>query len=87
MATALANALKTDVNNLPISYAISWFEQKAVAVFLTMLHLGIKNIRLGPALPAFVSPTVLNFLVEKFDLKAANVKNVMSDMQDMLNGK
>lgn len=87
VALALAKALKTDVNSLPISYAISWFEQKAVAVFLTMLHLGVKNIRLGPALPAFVTPNTLKFLVEKFDLKAANVKDVQADLKQMMAGK
>jgi hydroxylamine reductase len=68
VAMALSDALKTDINSLPISYAISWFEQKAVVVFLTMLHLGVKNIRLGPNLPAFVPPSLLKFLNEKLNL-------------------
>ena len=58
-----------DINELPISFDIGWYEQKAVAVLLALLHLGVKGIRLGPSLPAFVSPTVLNVLVENFDIK------------------
>jgi hydroxylamine reductase len=69
VALALADAFDTDVNSLPLTLNISWFEQKAVAVLLTLLHLGIKNIRLGPALPAFVSPGVLQILVDEFGLR------------------
>ncbi len=69
IAAALANAFGTDVNGLPLSMILSWYEQKAVAVLLTLLHLGIKNIRLGPSLPAFVTPAALNILVEKFGIK------------------
>lgn len=69
IALGLASALDCGVNDLPLSLVISWFEQKAVAVLLTLLHLGVKNIRLGPDLPAFISPNVLAFLVENFDLK------------------
>jgi hydroxylamine reductase len=69
IAVALAEAFDTDVNSLPLSMIISWFEQKAVAILLTLLYLGIKDIRLGPSLPAFVTPNVLNVLVEKFDIK------------------
>lgn len=69
IAVALADAFETDVNSLPLSIILSWYEQKAVAVLLTLLHLGIKNIRLGPSLPAFVSLNVLNKLVELFDIK------------------
>jgi len=69
IAVALAKAFKTDVNNLPLSLVLSWFEQKAVVILLTLLHLGIKNIRLGPSLPAFVTPTVLGVLVDKFGIK------------------
>jgi hydroxylamine reductase len=68
IAAALAKAFGTDVNGLPLSLVLSWYEQKAVVILLTLLHLGIKNIRLGPTLPAFVSPAVLNVLVEKFKL-------------------
>ena len=56
------------VNELPLSLIISWYEQKAVAILLTLLHLGIKKIKLGPSLPAFVSPNVLKFLVEQFSI-------------------
>jgi len=69
IAVALAKAFNTDVNSLPLSLVLSWFEQKAVVILLTLLYLGIKNIRLGPSLPAFVTPTVLNVLVEKFNIK------------------
>jgi hydroxylamine reductase len=58
-----------DINELPLSFDIGWYEQKACAVLLALLHLGVKGIRLGPSLPAFVSPTVLNVLVENFDIK------------------
>jgi hydroxylamine reductase len=69
IAVALAKAFDTDVNSLPLSLIVSWYEQKAVCILLTLLHLGIKNIRLGPSLPAFVSPAVLDVLVRSFDLK------------------
>jgi len=69
IAVALANAFGTDVNGLPLSMVLSWYEQKAVCILLTLLHLGVKNIRLGPSLPAFVTPNVLNVLVETFGLK------------------
>ena len=68
IAVALSKAFNCGVNDLPLSLVISWYEQKAVAVLLTLLHLGIRNIRLGPTLPAFVTPNVLNVLVEKFNL-------------------
>lgn len=68
IAVALANAFGCGVNDLPLSMILSWYEQKAVCILLTLLHLGIKNIRLGPTLPAFVSPNVLNFLVDKFNI-------------------
>jgi len=54
------------VNDLPLSYNIAWYEQKAVIVFLSLLYLGVKNIHVGPTLPAFLSPNVTNFLVENF---------------------
>jgi hydroxylamine reductase len=69
VALALADAFGVDVNELPLSLILSWYEQKAVAILLTLLYLGIKNIRIGPTLPAFISPTVLNVLVEKYGLK------------------
>ena len=69
IAVALADAFGCGVNELPLSMVLSWYEQKAVCILLTLLHLGIKNIRLGPTLPAFVSPNVLRFLVERFNIK------------------
>ena len=69
IAVALANAFETDVNSLPLSMILSWYEQKACAILLSLLHLGITDIRLGPSLPAFVTPDVLNVLVEKFRIK------------------
>ena len=69
VALALADAFGVGVNELPLSLVLSWYEQKAVAVLLTLLHLGVKDIRLGPTLPQFVSPAVLDVLVKEFDLK------------------
>jgi len=68
IAVALAEAFETDVNSLPLSFVLSWYEQKAVTILLSLLHLGIKNIRLGPTLPAFVTPAVLDVLVENFNI-------------------
>jgi len=68
IALALSDAFETDVNSLPLSLILSWYEQKAVVILLTLLHLGIKNIRIGPSLPAFITPPVLNTLVEGFGL-------------------
>ena len=68
IALALANAFKTDVNSLPLSLILSWYEQKAVCILLTLLSLGIKNMRLGPSLPACVTPPVLQVLVDKFNI-------------------
>lgn len=68
IAVALADAFGVGVNDLPLSLVLSWYEQKAVAILLTLLHLGIKDIRLGPTLPAFVTPNVLNVLVENFNI-------------------
>ncbi len=69
IASALADAFQTDVNGLPLSLVLSWYEQKAVAILLTLLHLGIKNIRLGPSLPEFLTPAALSVLVDKFQIK------------------
>jgi len=82
IATALADAFNCGVNDLPLSLVLSWFEQKAVAILLTLLYLGIKNIRIGPSLPAFVSPNVLNVLVDKFNIKP--IGNVDEDLALML---
>ena len=68
IALALADAFGCGVNDLPLSMVLSWYEQKAVCILLTLLYLGIKNIYLGPTLPAFVSPNVLNFLVENYNI-------------------
>ncbi|MEA3279771.1 MAG: hydroxylamine reductase, partial [Thermodesulfobacteriota bacterium] len=74
-----------DINDLPISYDIAWYEQKAVAVLLALLFLGVKGIRLGPTLPAFLSPNVVKVLVEKFDIKP--IDTVEADVAAMLEGK
>jgi hydroxylamine reductase len=68
IAVALANAFGVGVNDLPLSFICSWYEQKAVAILLTLLYLGIKNIRLGPSLPAFITPNVLDVLVKNFNI-------------------
>ena len=68
VAMALAEAFGCGVNELPLSFVLSWYEQKAVCILLTLLHLGIRNIRLGPSLPAFLSPNILNFLVENYGI-------------------
>ncbi len=82
IAVALAEAFDCGVNDLPLSMILSWYEQKAVSILLTLLHLGIKNIKLGPTLPAFVSPNVLNYLVENFNI--APVTTVEEDMKAIL---
>ncbi|MGC9021610.1 MAG: hydroxylamine reductase, partial [Dissulfurimicrobium sp.] len=69
IAVALAKAFNCSVNELPLSMVLSWYEQKAVAILLTLLSLGIKNIRLGPSLPAFITPNVLDVLVKNYDIK------------------
>ncbi|MBF0253649.1 MAG: hydroxylamine reductase [Candidatus Omnitrophica bacterium] len=69
IASALAGAFECGINDLPLSLVLSWYEQKAVCILLTLLSLGVKGIRLGPSLPAFVSPNVLNVLVKNFDIK------------------
>ena len=83
VAAALAQAFGTDVNGLPLSLVLSWFEQKAICVLLALLHLGVRDIRVGPALPAFITPAVLNVLVEKFAIKP--VGTVEEDLPAMLN--
>lgn len=82
VAIALANAFSCGVNDLPLSMVLSWYEQKAVCILLTLLHLGIKNIRLGPTLPAFISPNVLNFLVENYGI--APITTPEADLQSLL---
>lgn len=83
IAVALANAFNCEVNDLPLSFVLSWYEQKAVAILLTLLYLGIKNIRLGPSLPAFISPNVLDVLVKKFDIKPVTTPD--EDLAAILN--
>lgn len=76
IATALADAFDTDVNSLPLTIVLSWYEQKAVADLLALLSLGIKGMYLGPSLPAFISPTVLQYLVDTFNLKPISAPDV-----------
>ena len=68
VAVALSEAFGCEVNELPLTLVLSWYEQKAVCILLTLLYLGIKNIYLGPTLPAFVSPNILKFLVENYNI-------------------
>lgn len=82
IAVALSKAFNCGVNDLPLSLVLSWYEQKAVAILLTLLHLGIRNIRLGPTLPAFVTPNVLKVLNEKFNLMP--IKTVEQDLNAIL---
>ena len=82
VAIALAEAFECDVNELPLSMVLSWYEQKAVAILLTLLHLGIENIRLGPTLPAFVSPNVLSYLAEHYHLAPTTTPE--EDLQTLL---
>ena len=82
VAVALADAFGCGVNDLPLSMILSWYEQKAVCILLTLLHLGIKNIKLGPTLPAFLSKNVLNYLVEHFSI--APVTTPEADLKEIL---
>jgi hydroxylamine reductase len=84
VAIALSEAFGCSVNELPLSFVLSWYEQKAVCILLTLLHLGIKNIRLGPTLPAFLSPNILNFLVENFGI--APITTPEEDLKSLLEG-
>lgn len=83
VAIALAEAFECDVNELPLSMVLSWYEQKAVCILLTLLYLGIKNIHIGPTLPAFISPNVLNFLVENYRLSPISTPE--EDIKKLLN--
>ena len=82
VAVALAEAFECEVNELPLSMILSWYEQKAVCILLTLLHLGIKNIRLGPTLPAFISPNVLGYLVENYNI--AKITTPEEDLKNIL---
>ena len=82
IALALADAFSCSVNELPLSLVLSWYEQKAVAILLTLLSLGVKGIRLGPSLPAFITPNVLDVLVKNFDIKPITTPE--QDLKDIL---
>ena len=82
VSTELAKAFNCDVNDLPLSLILSWYEQKAVCILLTLLYLGIKNIKLGPTMPAFVSKNVLNILVEKFNISP--ITTPVDDLNEIL---
>ncbi len=84
VAVALADAFGCGVNELPLSIVLSWYEQKAVCILLTLLHLGITGIRLGPTLPAFVSPNILGYLVEHYGIKPITTPE--EDLQAILQG-
>ncbi len=84
IAVALAEALECGVNDLPLSLVLSWYEQKAVSILLSLLYLGIKNIRIGPTLPAFLSPGVLKILVDNYGIKPIATSD--ADLQDILAG-
>jgi hydroxylamine reductase len=83
IALALSKAFNIGVNELPLSLVLSWYEQKAVAILLTLLHLGIKDIRLGPTLPAFITPNVLDVLVKNFSIKPI-AATPEEDLEDIL---
>jgi len=82
IAGALAEAFGCGVNDLPLSLVLSWYEQKAITVLLALLHLGVSGIRIGPSLPAFLTPNVIDVLVEKFDVKPITTAD--QDLADML---
>jgi hydroxylamine reductase len=84
IAVALAKAFNCGVNDLPLSMILSWYEQKAVCILLTLLHLGIRNIKIGPTVPAFLGPNVLNVLVEKFNISP--IKTAREDLAQCLAG-
>jgi hydroxylamine reductase len=85
VATELAKALNCGINDLPLSLAVSHLEQKAAAVLLTLLHLGVKNIRLGPSLPAYITPNVLRILQKEYNLMGTGDSTV--DLKNMMEGK
>jgi hydroxylamine reductase len=82
IATALADAFGVGVNELPLSLVLSWYEQKAVCVLLALLHLGMQGIRLGPSLPAFLTPNILDTFVNRFDIKP--IKTAGEDLKAIL---
>lgn len=83
VATALAEAFQCEVNQLPLSMVLSWYEQKAVCILLTLLYLGIKDIYLGPTLPAFISPNVLKVLVDNYNISPITTPE--EDLKKILN--
>ena len=85
VAIALAQAFECEVNDLPLSMILSWYEQKAVCILLTLLHLGIKNIYLGPTLPAFISPNILNYLVENYNISPISTPD--KDLEKIMTNK
>ncbi|WP_347993135.1 hydroxylamine reductase [uncultured Eubacterium sp.] len=85
VAIALAQAFECEVNDLPLSMILSWYEQKAVCILLTLLHLGIKNIYLGPTLPAFISPNILNYLVENYNISPISTPD--KDLEKIMSNK
>jgi len=82
IAVALSKAFNVGVNELPLSLVLSWYEQKAVAILLTLLYLGIKNMRLGPTLPAFITPNVLKVLVDNYSIKPISTPD--QDLKEIL---
>jgi hydroxylamine reductase len=82
IAQALSEAFKVEINDLPLSMILSWYEQKAVAILLSLLYLGVRNIRIGPSLPAFITPNVLKVLVEKFNIMP--IKTADEDLKSIL---
>ena len=82
VARVLADHYNCSINELPISFVLSWYEQKAVAILLTLLFLGVKGIYLGPSLPAFISPNVLAYLIDNFDIRPTS--SVKKDLEQML---
>jgi hydroxylamine reductase len=82
VAVALANAFNCGVNDLPLSLVLSWFEQKAVAILFTLLHLGVKNIRIGPSAPAFLTPNVLGVIQKNYNLQLITTPE--QDLKDIL---
>jgi hydroxylamine reductase len=84
VAIALSKAFNCGVNDLPLTIVLSWFEQKALAVLLTLLALGVKGIRLGPMPPAFVTPNIFRILQDKYDLMLTSDGSALADMKEAL---
>jgi hydroxylamine reductase len=82
IAQALADTFHVKVNDLPLSMVLSWYEQKAIAILLSLLYLGIKNIRIGPSLPAFITPNILKILIDKFNIMP--IKTANEDLKEIM---